>query len=170
MPWRYDPNHSYVGFAVQYLGIVTIKGRFTSADVALTIDEEDPCHSTIEATIQTESLVSDWDRRDQRLKEDYLDVVQFPTMHFVSRWIEPRADRYAVIGDLTIHGVTKEAEMAATFHGEAVDGRGNTRRGFSATTTVSRLDYQVPGKPVGGMEDVGELVEITLEVSLNQDN
>lgn len=148
------------------MGIVTIKGRFTTADVALAIDEEDPSRSTIEATIQTESLASDWDRRDQRLKEDYLDVAQFPTIHFVNRRVEPRGERYAVIGDLTIHGVTREVELSTIFHGEAVDARGNIRRGFSATTAVSRLDFQVPGKPVAGMQDVGELVQITLEVSL----
>lgn len=169
MTWAYDPDHSSVGFEAPYMGVLTIKGRFTRVEVALDLDDADPTRTSVEAVMDATSLASDLERRDRRLQEDYLEVDRYPKIRFRSRAIERKgSNRFALIGDLTIHGVTREVSFDTVFHGEATDARGNVRRGLTARATVSRLDFDVPSKPVAGMEDVGEAVSIVLEVSLKR--
>lgn len=166
MPWEYDPNHSVITFENTYLGILTIKGRFKSAEVSLELDEDDPSHSSAVATIDAASIETDILRRDDTLRSaGYLDVERFPTIGFTSRRVERRGDRYAIIGHLTIHGITREVEMDTVFNGDAMDARGIVRRGFSANVSISRSDYDIHTRAVEPVPVAGEEVRISLEVA-----
>src|SRR4029079_17606551 len=99
------------------------------------------------------------------------DVATFPELRFTSRRIEPTgADRYRLIGDLTMHGVTREVSLEVESAGQTNDPWGNVRAGFSARTAVERKEFGLVWNQVletGGVA-VGDKVEIEIEVEAVQ--
>jgi polyisoprenoid-binding protein YceI len=167
LAWTYDPNHSVITFENRYLGILAIKGRFKTAEVSFVVDEADPTRSSVEATIDAASIETDLPRRDATLRsETYLDTERYPTMMFRSKRIESRGDRYTMIGDLSLHGVTREIELDTRFNGEAVDARGDTRRGFSASAILLRSDFGINTNVEEAIVVAAEEVVIGLEVAV----
>ena len=166
MNWQYDKNHSTIGFRTRHLGISTVRGYFTDADVKLNLEGDDPTKWSMNATIQAASIDTGIERRDDHLRsESYLDVAEFPTITFETRRVEPRGEGFALIGSFTMHGVTKELELAATFNGEAVD-REVHKRGFSAQGTVDRFAFGV-GDPTGSWSVAPEIhFELEMEAAL----
>jgi len=65
-----------------------------------------------------------------------------------------KENNYELSGKLTIRDVTKDVKFNVTFGGTAKDPQGNTRAGFSATTTINRLDYHISSDPTGTGKDV----------------
>jgi polyisoprenoid-binding protein YceI len=144
MAWKFDPNHSRVGWSVRHYGINVVHGYFTKIDSTLDFTGDDPTQWSVAATIDAASVESACAARDEHLRTaDYLEVDKYPTITFQSKRIEPKNDHYRVIGDLTIHGVTREVELDGHFYGEVTDNRGLQRRGFSATGTIKRTDFGV---------------------------
>ncbi len=143
MKWAIDPAHSNVEFAVRYMGLSAVRGRFkrvtgtfeTAVDGGLKM---------IEATIDTTSVDSGEPHRDVHLlSPDFLDAARYPTMRFVSRQIEgagPR--RYRVLGDLTIRGETRPVEFLVETM-PPVPERLGWRAGASAGGTLSRREWGV---------------------------
>ncbi len=72
-------------------------------------------------------------------------------------------------GDLTIHGITKEAVLNVTGPTKEVkDPKGNIRRGLSATTTINRPDYGLTYNSIlesGGLA-IGNKLTINVEAEL----
>ena len=82
--------------------------------------------------------------RDADLKSaNFLDVPKYPTMTFKSKKVEAAGPgKCNVVGDLTLHGVTREVTLAVEGPTAPIkDPWGNTRAGASATTTISRKDF-----------------------------
>ena len=75
--------------------------------------------------------------------KDFLETDKYPTITFVSKGVTPDGeDRWKVVGDVTLHGVTKEATLDADNAGvEAKDPWGNLRTGAEATAVMRRSDY-----------------------------
>jgi polyisoprenoid-binding protein YceI len=114
------------------------------------------------ASIKTASLNSGVGRRDDHLRsEAYFNAEQYPTITFETRRIESRDTGYTVIGALTMHGVTQEIELSATFNGEAID-RELTKRGFSAQGAIDRFAFGI-GEPKATWT-VGSEVNLVLEM------
>jgi polyisoprenoid-binding protein YceI len=169
MAWQYDPNLSRVEWAVNYLGIATIKGRFTKVEATLDFEDADPTRWAFEATIDSASLFSGHDAMDNHVRTpDFLDVEQYPTITFRSKRIEKSDARYRVVGDLTVHGVTQEVVLDGSYGGEATDARGRTKRGFSGQTTLKRSDFGIPSGAVGNRSVAGEEVRVAIEVVANK--
>lgn len=166
MPWDFDPHHSLIEFSAKHLGIATLKGFFSRAQMTIDLNEEDITRSSVEAVIDAASVDVHYQRATELFRsEAHLDAERYPSITFRSRRIEPRGDHYAMLGELTLHGCTREMEWEATFNGEAIDHFGRTRRGFSASTVILLSDYSVPsgGRP-GEAGD--ETVRVNLEVEL----
>ena len=168
MSWVLDPVHSSVEFAVKHMVIATVKGRFTRFEVDGMFDLDNPERSTVEARIDAASVDTRDPQRDGHLRSpDFFDVEQHPWITFRSRRIERSGDgSYAVVGDLTIRGVTREVVLEATFAGLAKDPWGSQRAGVAAETSVNRKDFgltwNVPLE-AGGLL-VGDNVKISLDV------
>lgn len=166
MPWVYDPGHSVIEFGAKHLGIAVLKGRFFEADVSISLDEEDIIGSSFEATIDAASVNVFHERATELFKsEAHLEVARYPTITFRSRRIEPNGDRYTIVGDLTLHGVTREIGWQGTYNGQATDHFGRTRRGYSLSTVVELSDFGVPEAERAG-EGGDERVQVSLEVEL----
>jgi polyisoprenoid-binding protein YceI len=82
-------------------------------------------------------------QRDGHLRSaDFFEVEKHPTITFASKKVAKKgADRYDVVGDLTIRGVAKEVTLPVTHLGAAKDPWGNQRLGFEAELTVNRKDF-----------------------------
>src|SRR5881296_3301086 len=113
MSWTVDPMHTQVEFSAKHMGLMTVRGHFTGVRVSIHLNEADFTASSVEATIDTQTLITNDQRRDAHLKSpDFLNVEQFPTITFKSTRIERAAhDQYRMIGDLTIRNVTRPVSL-----------------------------------------------------------
>lgn len=162
--WQIDPAHSTAEFAVKHLMISTVKGRFAGISGTITTGAEPSVVASIDAaTIDTREP-----KRDAHLRSaDFFDVEKFPTLEFRSRRVETdRGDRFRLIGDLTLHGVTREIVLEVTGEGQAMDPWGGTRTAFSATTSLDRREFGLLWNQAleAGSVLVGNEVRITLEI------
>jgi polyisoprenoid-binding protein YceI len=163
--WQIDPNHTAAQFSVRHLGISTVRGAFTKVSGTATYDPADPTKSTIEAIIDASSVDTRVEMRDNDLRSpNFFDVAKYPTLTFKSKRVEAAgAGKLKIIGDLTIHGVTKEVVLGVDGPSAPVqDPKGNSHMGASASTKVNRKDFGVNGAP----SMVGDDITITIDVEL----
>jgi polyisoprenoid-binding protein YceI len=166
--WKIDPAHSVAEFKVKHMMISNVKGRFTGVSGTLYLDENNPSTSRVEASIDANSIATGDAQRDGHLKSaDFFDVEHYPTLTFRSTRVVPSGDGESkAIGELTIHGVTREVAFAVEGPtSPAKDPWGNTRVGLSATAKINRKDFGLAWNAAletGGIL-VGDEVTITLE-------
>lgn len=169
--WTIDPEHSYVGFKARHLMVANVKGNFTTFDGTVDLDDKDVTKSKVAVTIDTNSIDTNVQKRDEHLRSaDFFDVAKYPTMTFVSKDVA-RADQdgLKVTGDLTLHGVTRQVVLdVEPISRESKDPWGNIRRGTTATTKIDRKDFGLTwnkGLETGGVL-VGDEITITLEIEM----
>jgi polyisoprenoid-binding protein YceI len=163
--WQIDPNHTAAQFSVRHMGISTVRGAFTKVSGTAQYDPANPAKAALEATIDAASVDTRVSMRDDDLRSDhYFDVAKYPTITFKSKSVQSLgAGKLKIVGDLTIHGVTKEVALDVDGPSAPItDPRGNTHVGASATTTVNRKDFGVGGSNAM----VGEDIAITIDVEL----
>ncbi len=156
-----DPVHSMVVFQINHAGAsnpfgvfhalagtVTVAGDGTpSLDLSLPVDKLDMGNAAWEKHIKS---------------PDFFNEAQFPTVTFKSTSAKKAGDDlYEVMGELTLHGVTKPVTISLAQTGVGKGMKGETRVGYSTTFTVKRADYGVSyleGKGVGS--DVTLMVNV----------
>ena len=171
--WQIDPQHSSAQFAVRHLGLSTVRGAFSKLSGTMQLDDQDITKSTIEVSIDVNTVDTREPDRDKDLRsERFFDVAHFPAMTFKSKKVEQVAPgRLRVTGDLTIHGTTKEVVLDVEgLTAPAKDPWGNQRVAASATTKINRQDNGVKwnAKLDNGGVVVGDDVNITLDVEMIQ--
>ena len=171
--WAVDPVHSEVEFAVKHMMFSTVKGRFNDVSGTIVVDDADPGRSSVGVTIGAASIDTRDEKRDAHLRSaDFFDVDRFPALTFASNWVEAvGGDRYRVTGNLTIHGVTREVTLDATFNGEGVNPWGQAVRGYSAEATINRKDFGLNWNvalEAGGVL-VGDNMKIALDVQAGRE-
>jgi len=169
--WEMDPAHSSFQFKVRHKTVSSVKGDFSKFRGVVMIDDKDITQMKVEVAIEATSVNTGHTQRDEHLRgPDFFDVAKYPTITFVSRKvIKADGDRLRVMGDLTIHGVTRE--ITVDVEGptpEVKDPGGNLRRGATATAKINRRDLGLTWNKVldnGGLV-VGNEVNIYVEVEL----
>src|SRR6266481_9988298 len=144
--WQIDPNHSAAQFAVRHLAISTVRGAFTKVNGTIQFDDKDISKSSVEVTIDADSVDTRVPNRDKDLRSDhFFDVQKYPTITFKSTKVEQvEPGKLKVTGDLTIHGVTKAVVLDVEGPTAAVkDPWGNQRAAANASTKINRQDYGV---------------------------
>lgn len=165
--WQIDPMHSSAQFAVKHLGVSTVRGAFTKVSGSAKYDPADLSRLSLDASIEAASIDTRVDMRDKDLRSsNFLDVEKFPTITFRSRQVKDAGSgKLQIVGDLTIHGVTKEVILDVDGpSGIIKDPWGNQRIGASASTKINRHDFGVNGAP--GV--VGDEISITIDTELIQ--
>jgi polyisoprenoid-binding protein YceI len=166
--WTIDPAHSKLGFAVKHMGIATVRGEFTEFQGTLQLGEE-LSTTTARGTVQAASVNTNEPQRDAHLRSpDFFDAQTYPELTFESTRIEPMDGRtFGVIGDLTMHGVTREVELEAVVQGTDTDPWGNERVGLQVVGRLSRGDFGMTFNQVLGSGNVlvADKVEIALDIS-----
>ncbi|MRR35832.1 polyisoprenoid-binding protein [bacterium] len=169
--WTIDPDHSNVGFKVRHLMVSNVKGSFDKHSGTVEIDDKDITKSAVNVSIDTNSINTNVQKRDEHLRSaDFFDVAKYPTMTFVSKKVAKAGkDKLKVTGDLTLHGVTKQVVLDVEGPTkESKDPWGNIRKGATATTKINRKDFGLvwnAALETGGVA-VGEEIAITLEIEM----
>jgi polyisoprenoid-binding protein YceI len=163
--WTFDPYHTQVEFSAKHLGMMTVRGHFAEVTAGGEIDVEHPENSKIEATINTMSIRTHNEARDNDLRSsNFLEAEKYPTMTFRSTGIEPAGtDRYTLTGDLTIKGNTRPVTLNVVKYGEFNDPKTMGHRiGYAAEGRINRQDF---GMKFDGMLD-GKFV-VSNEILIN---
>ncbi len=172
MTWEIDPTHSEAMFSVKHAMISTVRGHFNVISGHLHIDEQNAANSWVDAQADTASINTRDERRDGHLRSpDFFDAQQYPTITFKSKRIEPLGgNEYRIIGDLTMHGVTKEVPFTAEYGGQGKDAYGKQRVGISVKGKINREDWGLTWN--AALEAGGVLVskEVTVEIDLSAVN
>ncbi|MCH8014643.1 MAG: YceI family protein [Candidatus Dadabacteria bacterium] len=167
-----DPDHSQVTFKVKHLAISTVTGRFDLLEGSYSIDLEDLeniANSSVNMSIVASSINTNKKKRDDHLRSaEFLDVEKYPNITFKSKEIKNGdGNKFQIVGDLTIHGITKEVTLDAVYEGHVASYPwGFERTAFIASGEISRKDFGMTWNKAleaGGFL-VGDEVRITLEV------
>ena len=171
--WKLDLVHSEVGFSVKHMMVSKAKGVFDKFDAVVEADVDDLTDAKIEVTIDTTSINTRNEDRDNHLRSaDFFDVENHPTMTFVAKDIKSKGgNKYDVTGDLTMRGTTKPVTLDVTFEGQSKDPMGGaTVAGFSGVTNISRKEFGLTWNAAvetGGVL-VSDEVKIHFELELHK--
>ena len=162
-----DKAHSEAIFQVRHL-VTKVRGRFGDFEGTIEFDEAQPANSTVTFTIPTASVDTNVADRDKHLRsEDFFFVEKYPAITFASKKIAAKGgDEYAVTGDLTIRGVTKNITLPVTYLGKAKDPWGHEKLGFETEVTINRKDFGLTWNAAleaGGVL-VGDEVKLTIDL------
>lgn len=137
--------HAFIQFKIKHLGYSWLLGRFNKFDGNFSYDEKNPSASTVNVTIDMSSVDSNHAERDKHLRnKDFFHVSKYPEATFKSTSFKETGNGKAIlIGDLTLHGVTKSVTLDVEHIGHGPDPWGGKRRGFAATTRLSLKDFEI---------------------------
>jgi polyisoprenoid-binding protein YceI len=171
--WKVDPMHSFVSFSVKHMGISFVNGDFKKFDGAVVAAKADLTDAKINFNVDVNSISTNVEMRDNHLKtDDFFNAEKFPQMTFESTSFKKvlvkgkASNKYVLSGKLTIRDVTKDVKFDVIFGGTSKDQQGNTKAGFTATTTVNRLDYNIKYDPTGA--GIAKDIKIALNLEFTQ--
>jgi len=158
--WNVDPTHSQVDFAVNHLGISTVRGTFSDFSATL-VGGEAP---SLTGSIRLASVSTKDPDRDAHLSSpDFFDTERYPEAAFEATFISPEQ----LVGNFTLKGVTREIELAASLTGPSTDPYGNERIGLELEGEIDRTDYGISFNmplPTGGLM-LGNTVKLLASLS-----
>jgi len=161
-----DPSHASVGFKIEHLVISKVKGEFRDFTATLVLDDEGLLNQA-SSNIKVTSIDTGITKRDDHLRSaDFFDVNKYPEMSFKSKGVKQSGGNNVLVGDLTIHGVTREVELPFKIKGPVKGPAGETRIGFEASTVINRKDYGLTWNKTleaGGVL-VGEELELLIDL------
>jgi polyisoprenoid-binding protein YceI len=170
--WTGDAVHSDIAFRVRHMAVGKVKGTFELASAELVVPESGIADATVTAVIDATSVNTKNADRDAHVRSgDFLDVETHPTITFRSTAVEDfDGEDFKLVGELTLHGVTRTVVLDAEFAGETVDAYGATRSGFTAHTALNRGDFGITIDLAWGAGNkvVGEKIEIALELEFTK--
>jgi polyisoprenoid-binding protein YceI len=164
--WVTDPAHSEVDFTVKHMSLSNVRGRIGGVKGTIVLNDTDITKSTVNVTMDVTTVDTGVSMRDNDLKSaNYFDTAQFPTATFTSTSVSGSAGHLTVVGNLTLHGVTKPVTLDVDGPDGPINGMGNKQHeGYSATTTLDRRDFGVGAKTPNGM--VSDEVKLTIDLDV----
>jgi polyisoprenoid-binding protein YceI len=161
--FKFDPAHSTIAFKVRHF-LGTAKGRFTKFSGTIDVDREHPEKSSVTATIQTASIDTAIAKRDEHLRgEDFFNIQKFPEITFKSRRVKQTGPNTGdIIGDLTMHGLTRTITLHAQLLGAADD---QISRWRITTAPIKRSEFElVWSKSVEAISMIGDEVAVDIQI------
>lgn len=151
--WEVDPGHSSIVWAVGHMGgIGKVYGRFNSFAGTIVTDEANLANSSVHIVVDASSVDSAIDRRDEHLRnQDFFNAENFPEISFQSTHVAATDEEnvYAVTGDLTLLGVSREITIDVRLTGRAAGRDGTPVIGFESKFSILRsewgMGYGIPG-------------------------
>lgn len=166
--WVIDPTHSEIGFKVKHMMFTNVSGKFSKFDATIESEDRDFENAKIEFTGAIDSVTTgNADRDTHLLSPDFFDAAQFPEIKFsATSFTKINEGEYVLVGDLTLHGVTKSVELAAEYGGLMKDPWGNTKMALSLEGKINRKDWGLNWN--SALETGGVLVseEVRLNIEL----
>jgi polyisoprenoid-binding protein YceI len=171
--WSLDQAHSEIAFKVRHLMIAHVKGAFKAFDASIYTIAKDFKTANINLWIDTSSITTGDEKRDEHLKSaDFFDVQNHNQITFTSSSIEKAnlEGTHLLWGKLTMKGITKNVKLTLQFGGIVNDPWGNEKAGFTVTGKINRSDWGLIWNATletGGFM-VSEEVIISCEVELTK--
>lgn len=164
-----DRTHSSFQFSVRHMNVSMFTASFDDVDVRVVGDEEG---LSVVGSARAESVTikSPREFRDHVVYgADFLDARNHPEITFTGDEVNLAADgTAALVGALTIKGVTKPFTATGTHQPVVIDPFGTERAGFEFTATIDRrdwgLDYQL--MLPNGAEALANTVVLRAQVEL----
>ena len=156
-----DPDHAYLLFRVEHLGLSMVVGRFDEVDATLDFDPDDLAALRLDGVVDMASIdLDDPDLERRLLGGDWLDAGAHPEARFTTTSVVPgEGGAFVVTGDFTLRGVTLPLELDGRFNGGADNIlTGRYTLGFAASGSLSRSAY--------GIDAFGALIgdEVGIEI------
>jgi polyisoprenoid-binding protein YceI len=165
--YRIEPGQSALNFSVRHMVLSTVRGKFTDFSGTLDLEENDLIKSSVSVRINAASITTENAVRDKDLRSaNFLDIEKYPEITFISHRVVKQNDGYLLLGDLNMHGVSKEVSIPFTYNGKVKDLAGKMRVGFEGHVTINRKDW---GINYSKLADNGGLVaanEVTIELDI----
>jgi polyisoprenoid-binding protein YceI len=156
--YNLDKSHSSVGFTITHLSVSDIDGSFKTFEGKFTSSKEDFTDAVFEFTADVNSINTDNDKRDGHLKSpDFFDAAKFSTLTFKSKTVKKvSGNKYTIIGDMTMHGVTKLVSLDAVIRTGTNPMSKKTVVGVKVNGSVNRSTFGIGASMPGTMlsEDV----------------
>jgi polyisoprenoid-binding protein YceI len=145
MKWAIDANHSSITFTIRHM-MSKVRGQMKVKEGWIEVENDDLRTARVDVVLDAATIDTGVEMRDNHLRsaDGNFDVANHPTITFTSKRVDGKDNsNFQVIGDLTIHGVTKEVALNSSFNGEGKDPWGNRRASVSADTRVNRKDFNL---------------------------
>jgi polyisoprenoid-binding protein YceI len=164
--WVPDKAHSEVDFSILHMGLSHVRGHFGNLGGTIVLNESDITKSTVNVTIDVATVDTGVPPRDGDLKgPNFFDVAQFPTATFVSTSVAKNGNGLTVSGNLTLHGVTKPVVLQVEGPTGPIQGMDKKpHSGFSAITTISRMEFGIAAKFPTAV--VGDEIALTIDLDV----
>jgi polyisoprenoid-binding protein YceI len=161
--FKFDQTHSTIAFKVRHF-FGSAKGGFTKFSGTIDVDREHPEKSSVTATIQTASIDTGIAKRDAHLRgEEFFNVRKFPAIMFKSRSVKQTGPNAGdVIGELTMHGVTRTITLHVQLLGEV---ESQTSRWRITTAPIKRSEFGLAwSKSIEAVSMIGDEVAVDIEI------
>jgi polyisoprenoid-binding protein YceI len=162
--WVPDKAHSEVDFSILHMSLSNVHGRVGNIGGSITLNDADITKSSVNVTIDVTTVDTGQNGRDNDLKSaNFFDVAQYPTATFVSTSVAKSASGLTVMGNLTLHGITKPVTLEVDGPTGPVPGADKKpHAGYSATTTVDRTAFGIGTKYPAMM--LGNEIKLSIEL------
>ncbi|MFJ7935037.1 YceI family protein [Sporosarcina sp. NPDC096371] len=169
--WIVDASHSNISFSVKHMMVSKVKGHFGEYEGTIDGNAEDLTGAAIQFKIDASTINTNSTDRDNHLRgADFFNTEEFPAITFVSTDIVKNGgSKYAINGDMTIKGVTKQITFDSQFEGIGKNPWGVEVAGFEAESKISRKEFDLTWNQAleaGGVL-VGDDIKITLDLQFN---
>ncbi len=172
--WTIDDKHSQANFKVRHMMVSNVNGTISGVTGTAEYDGKNVAGLKVNADMDINTISTNEAGRDKHLRgADFFDTEKYPKMSFKSKKVvKDGSGKFKLIGDLTMHGVTKEVALAVDGPSTIVkDPRGKERVGASATATINRKDFGVAYNSIletGGVS-ISDDVKISLDIEMTRD-
>ena len=143
-----DPEHAYVHFRIEHLGLSTVVGRFNTVQATLDFDPENIAAMRLDGVVVVSSIdLNNEDLESRLVGTDWFDAAQFPEATFETQSVVAGGDNdFLITGNFTMRGITLPMQLDATFKGGADNLlTGKYTLGYAATGSFLRSDFGVDG-------------------------
>jgi len=161
-----DKSHFSIGFLVEHVGYARTLGMFRDIDGSYIHDVKNKKINDINIIINTDSLFTNDEKRDEHLKSpDFLHVDKYPEMVFKATDIKINNDETIINGNLTLLGITKPLVLTGKINKIGKYPFGGIIKpyvmGISAKGTIKRSDHAM----MYAIKDnlVGDEIELIIE-------
>lgn len=170
--WNLDKTHSSVGFSIEHMVVSETVGQFNDFSTNIKSDKDDFTDVKGDLTIQVSSIDTKDAKRDGHLKSpDFFDAEKNPTIKFeIVKFSKVKGKEYKLVGNLTMHGITKSVTLKGSFGGIVKDPYGNTRTGIKVTGEIDRYEFDLKynaAMEAGGLV-IGKKVNINCNIEMTK--
>lgn len=162
-----NPPNSKIRFSIRNMLIGRVHGSFLHFSGKIIYDKEEISKSSVEAVIDAWSVHTGNTMRDRHLRTvDFFNVAEYPQITFRSRRVERKGTETLCVGELSMHGVTKEIQIPFQIVEELVLPSGKKRIQIKGETSLNRHDFGISWNALmeGGGLTVGHVVKILLDI------